>query len=127
MSRHWAEAYVGTPYSEFDCAELCKKVHLEQFNNKLSLPTYRPSNLKKISGLISELQDDFAEKVSTPVEGDGVLMIGRGRLNHIGIACYINGQLYVLHAMRNIGMAVLHNVNSLKNVGIEIEGYYRWK
>lgn len=127
MERHWAESYVGIPYIECDCAQLCVRVQQQKFKKLLTIPLYRPPGLRGISEMIDNLQDDFADKIDVPTEGDGVLMIGRGRLNHIGIACYIRGQLYVLHAMRSAGMTVLHNVNTLGNMGIEVEGYYKWK
>lgn len=125
--RHWAEAYVGLPYGEFDCAELCIKVCREQFEKVINLPGDRAIGIRGISEQICDLQNDFAISTLTPDEGDAVLMIGRGRLNHIGIACYINEQLYVLHAMRNVGMTVLHNISALPDVGLTVEGYYKWK
>jgi hypothetical protein len=125
--RHWAESYVGLPYADFDCAELCRKVQIEQFNKILTIPEYRCKGLHSVSKMIDNLQDDFATIVSKPIEGDAVLMIGKGRINHIGIACYINNQLFVLHAMRNAGMTVLHNIVSLGAIGLKVEGYYQWK
>ena len=125
--RHWSERYVGIPYSEHDCAQLCVKVQSEQFNNIINIPIKRPNGLRGVSDMISDLQDDFAYSVLKPEEGDAVLMIGRGRLNHIGTACYINNQLHILHAMRNAGITVLHNNIALASVGLKIEGYYRWK
>lgn len=127
MSKHWAVGYVGLPYSEYDCAELCAKVSLEQFNKIINLPTSRPDSFRGLSTLIDDNCDNFADKIIDVKEGDAILMIGRGRLNHIGIACFINKQLHVLHAMSNAGMAVLHNINALDNLGLTVEGYYRWK
>ena len=127
MRRHWAESYVGIPYVECDCAQLCVRVQHQRFKKLLNIPLSRPSGLRGTSDMIVDLQDDFATLVSVPEEGDAVLMIGRGRINHIGIACYINKQLHVLHAMRNAGMTCLHNSNSLSNIGLKIEGYYKWK
>lgn len=127
MERHWAESYVGIPYSECDCAQLCVRVQHQRFKKLLDIPLIRPSGLHEISDMISNLQDDFATIVAVPEEGDAVLMIGRGRLNHIGIACYIKNQLYVLHAMRSAGMTVLHNIVVLNSIGIDVEGYYKWK
>lgn len=127
MNNHWAEQYVGLPYDEYDCADLCVKIQAEQFGKKLAIPATRPKGIRGVSDMIDNLQDDFGTLVSIPEEGDAVLMIGRGRINHIGIACYINKSLFVVHAMRNTGMTVLHSINSLKNVGLKVEGYYRWK
>jgi len=125
--RHWAESYVGLPYSDFNCAELCVKVCKEQFEKTINLPIDRSYNMHDESKKIIDLKDDFGISTVVPVEGDAVLMIGRGRLNHIGIVCYINGSLHILHAMRNVGITVLHNLLSLRHIGLKIEGYYKWK
>ena len=127
MKRHWAESYVGIPYTECDCAQLCVRIQKDLYDKLIGLPTGRPTGLRAVSDTILELQDDFATQVSVPEEGDAVLMIGRGRLNHIGIVCFINGQEHVLHAMRNVGMTCLHRTHALKSVGLSVEGYYRWK
>jgi len=124
---HWAESYVGLPYSQFDCAQLCVKVQLEQFSKKISMPEDRPKGVHGLSYMIGDLQKDIATKTSEPKEGDAALMIGRGRLNHIGIVCFINEQIFILHAMRNAGITVLHNIISLDNIGLKLEGYYKWK
>lgn len=125
--RHWTELYIGLPYEEYDCASLCVKVCHEQFGKDVYLPTDRANNLKGISKQIDDLHDDFAVITSEPEEGDAVLMIGRGRINHVGIVCYINKQLYILHAMKNAGIAVLHSITNLNSVGLTIEGFYKWK
>lgn len=128
--RHWAENYVGIPYSDFDCAELCEKIMSDRFGKIISLPKDRPKTLKETSKMIVDLTDDFACEIKNKndiEEGDAVLMMGKGRINHIGIACFINNQTYVIHAMRSAKMTVLHNINSLKSVGIKLVGYYKWK
>ena len=127
MERHWAEAYVGTPYSECDCLQLCVRVQRRHFKRLLNIPSIRPSGLRGASEMLTNMQDDFAIRIDQPEEGDAVLMIGRGRINHVGVACYVNDQLHVLHAMRNVGMACLHNINSLSQLGLKVEGYYQWK
>lgn len=125
--RHWAESYVGLPYSECDCAQLCVRVQKDEFNRHIGIPADRPTGIRAVSEMIDDLQAEFAAQVSVPEEGDAVLMIGRGRINHIGTICFINGQEHVLHAMRNVRMTCLHKIVSLKAVGLSIEGYYRWK
>lgn len=127
MERHWAEGYVGVPYSECDCAQLAVQVQKEWFNRIIGLPAGRPDGIRSVSNLIHDLQADFATQVGVPEEGDAVLMIGRGRINHIGTVCFINGREHVLHAMKNVGMTCLHRTPSLRHVGLTVEGYYRWK
>lgn len=123
---HWSQKYVGIPYSEADCAELAVRVQAEVFNRNIALPTERAEGLRQLSCQITELQEDFAAPTYSPADGDAVLMIGRGRINHIGIYCVIEGVPFVLHAMRNAGATCLHKLRDLKNVGLELEGFYQW-
>ena len=129
MSRpaHWSAQYIGLPYAQTDCAQLCVKVQQEVFNRVIALPLDRAGGLRGISQQITDLQADFAEPVPMPEEGDAVLMVGRGRINHIGTATFINNQLWVLHAMKNVGQTVLHRITTLESLGLVVEGYYRWK
>ena len=124
---HWSVQYVGTPYSENDCAELAVRVMHEQFNKQINLPTTRGAGLRGISNQINHLQSDFANETQKPNEGDAVLMHSRGRLNHIGIYCVVNGEAGVLHAMRNAGQTCLHKLRDLQNLGLKVEGFYTWK
>ncbi|MCW8923696.1 MAG: hypothetical protein OQK69_08720 [Gammaproteobacteria bacterium] len=124
---HWSAQFVGLPYEQLDCAQLCVKVQKEIFNRDIELPADRADGLRGISQQITDLQADYAEPVPLPEEGDAVLMVGRGRLNHIGICCFINNQLWVLHAMKNTGQTVLHRVPTLESLGLRVEGYYQWK
>ena len=126
-SAHWSAQYVGLTYDQADCAQLCVKVQKEVFNKDINLPTDRAGGLRGISQQITDLQADFAEPVPLPEEGDAVLMVGRGRLNHVGVCTFINNQLWVLHAMKNVGQTVLHRVPTLEGLGLVVEGYYRWK
>ncbi len=124
---HWAERYVGLPYSDYDCAALCVKVQRERFGKTIALPTERGAGLRGVSQQITDLQADFAERVDCPAEGDAVLMVGRGRLNHIGTLVFIRGSAHVLHALKNAGQAQLHRIHQLEAIGLSVEGYYRWK
>lgn len=124
---HWSQQYIGLPYKQIDCAQLCVKVQKEVFNRDIGLPIHRESGLRGISQQISTLQANFAIPIALPQEGDAVLMVGRGRLNHIGTALFINGQLWVLHAMKNVGQSVLHQIHTLESMGLSVEGYYQWK
>lgn len=125
--RHWSSLYIGLPYKHYDCAELCVKVQKEVFDREISLPTERESGLRGISRQIRSLKDDFATPIPVPEEGDAVIMISRGELEHIGVVTFISGQLWILHAMRNAGQTVLHRHDALENLGLCIQGYYQWK
>lgn len=124
---HWAEQYVGISYQRFDCAALCVQVQQDIYGRDIDLPIERASGLRGISQQIGDLQADYADPVDMPEEGDAVLMIGRGHLNHIGTLVMIRGQAWVLHAMKNVGQTVLHRIHQLESIGLSVEGYYRWK
>ncbi len=125
---HWAERYVGKPYIEddYDCAELAREVLLIEFNQVIMLPTERAVGLRGLHNQIENMKADVAIKTDHPVEGDGVLMLAKGRLDHIGIYCLINGVVYVLHNSRDAGHTCLHRMRDLPNHGLEVEGIYKW-
>lgn len=124
---HWSAAYVGLPYmkDQFDCAGLVERVLREVFARELALPKERAADVAGLSVQIAAHRREFARRCDSPAEGDGVLMIGRGRVNHIGLWCFID-ESYVLHNMRNAGQVCLHRVRELDRYGLFVEGYYRW-
>lgn len=126
MAAHWTEQYVGRPYSEHDCAALAVLVQREVFGRDIQLPNERAVGLRGISKQINSHKVDFALRTEVPADGDGVLMIGRGRLNHIGIYCLVNGAPWVLHAMRDANQVCLHRVRDLATHGLTVEGFYQW-
>ncbi len=125
---HWAERYVGEPYieGENDCAALAARVQFEVFGRRIGLPTERLSDHRGWSRQIEIHRADYAIPTDLPQDGDAVLMIGRGRLNHIGIYAHINGSGYVLHAMKSAGHVVLHRIRDLDRYGLQVEGFYKW-
>lgn len=123
---HWSARYVGTSYAAGDCAELAARVQREVFGREVRLPTERGHGLRDRTRQIEDLKADYAARTETPAEGDGVLMVSRGRIEHIGVYCEIDGMPYVLHAMRNAGQVVLHRLRDLAHQGLVVEGYYRW-
>lgn len=125
---HWSERYVGMPYVEgdADCAALAARVQREVFGRAIGLPADRAGTLRGLTRQIEDLRADYAERTDAPADGDGVLMIGRGRLDHIGLYCLIDGTPWVLHAMRNAGAVVLHRLSVIDEQGLRVEGFYRW-
>lgn len=125
---HWSAQYIGQPYikGEHDCADFAVRVQQEVFGRLVSLPEHE-RGIRAQSKQINDLQQDYATPVDQPVEGDAVLMRSRGRFSHIGIYTEIGGTPYVIHAMQNAGMVVLHKIRELKNQGLDLGGYYRWK
>lgn len=131
MNQHWSEKYIGLPYElgVLDCALLATTVRRNEFGMEA------PSDIdversKSRLGRVAQMGDavsEYGEKTDNPVEGDAVLMICRGRPSHVGIYCLIDGIPYVLHAMENAKMVVLHKISQLNRVFLSVEGFYKWK
>lgn len=131
---HWTERYIGEPYveTENDCAALAAKVANEVFGKQVTLPEHRADNPFGRTAQMRMGAVDLAERIEItfgeqPADGDVVLMIAAGRVSHVGVYALIDGMPWVLHAMKNAGMVVLHRMAALPYQGLEIEGYYRWK
>lgn len=126
---HWSDKYIGRPYvaGSYDCAALAAEVAQAEFGRAVRLPQDRPTGHFAQSAEIDALQDDYAVPVTDPQEGDPVLMKCRGRLSHIGVWCLIDGEPYILHAMRNAGHVVRHRLRDLARVNLDFAGAYQWR
>lgn len=126
---HWTQQYVGLPYEAgaCDCASLTERVQREQFNRALCLPSARAGNHRGWSRQIKRHRDDYAQPTDNPIEGDLVLMFGRGYLNHIGTLVVIEAERYVLHAMFAARQVCMHKLSQLDDVGLKLEGLYQWR
>lgn len=126
---HWSEKYVGRPYvrDDYDCGALAIEVQNCEFGRDITDLIEREQGLRARSAQIAELKAAYAEPTVLAEEGDGVLMISRGSLWHIGIYTEIAAVPYVLHAMENAGQVCLHRVRDLAGLGLQVEGYYRWR
>lgn len=130
MRSHWSERYVGLAYvpGTLDCARLVERVLQEQFGRRdIHLPApEHPDNLAE-GALVRDVLEDYVVRIEQPEEGDGVLMMARGRPSHIGIFCLIGHRRYVLHALRQSGRVCLHTPAALARMWLPVEGYYRWR
>lgn len=126
---HWSDKYVGIPYVPEigDCAALAAKVNLDQFNHLPDLPQAHALTLRDQSKQIIALKDDLAVKIEQPFDGCPVLFIGRGRLCHIGVMCWIANDWWVLHADQSAGCVVRQRLRELTRLHYKVEGYYKWK
>lgn len=128
---HWSEKYIGRPYvlGEADCARLLSDVRREVFC--LPVPSEvevdRAESRLGRAGQMTDLVAEYGQRTDAPKEGDAVLMICAGRPSHIGVYCRIGFTEYVLHAMENAGMVVLHKITDLNKHLLKVEGYYKWK
>ena len=134
---HWAERYTSTQLAykdgEFDCADLVRLVRSEIFRHEIKLPKSREyvgkrgeAKLDAMAAQIRHVKADYAMLTHMPREGDGVLLISRGKPGHIGVYCVINGEPWVLHNASNAKRPVLHRIRELDRQGLAVEGYYRW-
>lgn len=125
---HWAAKYIGMRYieGENDCASFAERVQHEIFHRAVRLPQHRAQGVRGWSQQIETQKDAVATRTEDPQEGDAVLMIGRGRLDHIGVYTLVNGTPYVLHAMKNAGQVCLHRLRDLAAVELKVEGFYKW-
>jgi hypothetical protein len=129
MGAHWSDAYVGEPYVKdtLNCGGWANVVQREVFGRDINLPTAEGSGPHAASATIKRLKDDYAERTDDPRDGDGVIMIGRGGLDHVGVYCVIHGEPWVLHAMKRVGQVVRTRLWELPNIGLKVEGFYQWK
>lgn len=127
MSTHWSDRYIGLPWIErqFECSDLAALVQREVFGRDLHLPTEHGEGPFGRSAAISRNRDEFAQRVETPADGDGVLLRVRGHLQHIGVYCLIEGEAWVMHNQKNVGVHRTR-LRELAQWGYAMEGYYRW-
>lgn len=123
----WTDKYIGTPYTECDCAQLAQRVQREVFKRDIVLPSERDGGVFALSAQIQRLRDDYGSRTAQPVTGDAVVMLSSGRLWHIGVYVAVGGIPFVLHAVRTAGQTCLHKIRDLPKYGMTIEGYYQWK
>jgi len=132
---HWSDAYIGIPYveGEFDCGELARRVQAEVFGREIKLPSERwyagltgAAKLAAMRDQIHALQADYASQTDSPVEGDGVLLVSRGLIDHIGIYCVIAGEPWILHGTSGADQVIRTRLRQLDLAGYRLEGFYRW-
>ncbi len=128
---HWTEQYIGQPYvrGAADCAALAVQVRREVFGRDVpsAVEQERAASALGRARQMAEGVADYGQRIAAPVDGDVVLMHCCGRPSHVGVYCVIDGEPYVLHAMENAGMVVLHRLRDLPRVLLSVEGFYRWK
>lgn len=126
---HWSDKYVGLPYvpETGDCAALAARVSAEQFGVAPQLPTSHAATLRDQSAQIIEHRDELAARIEVPFDGCPALFIGRGRLCHIGVMCWIAHEWWVLHADQTAGAVIRQRLRDMTRIHFRLEGYYKWK
>lgn len=125
---HWSDPYLGLPYiaETGDCAALAERVAREVFGKSVCLPASHASTYRDQAKQILEARDSYAVKIDKPVDGCPALFIGRGRLCHIGVMCWMAGEWYVLHADQSAGSVLRQRLRDLTRIHFQLEGYYAW-
>lgn len=126
---HWSDRYMNQPYVPVtgDCAAFAERIANEVLGLLPGLPGSHAAGLREQAGQIADLKQEFADKVSTPIEGHPVLLISRGDLFHIGVMCKLAGEWWVLHADKGFGAVVRQRLRAMTLVEYRLEGFYKWK
>ncbi|OVE49462.1 hypothetical protein [Chromobacterium violaceum] len=125
---HWSDRYVGRDYvpDTNDCAVLACSVAREVLGRDIQLPGARRPGPFGRNALIHQHQDEFARRVDAPADAQPVLLIARGRAQHIGVMCQLAGEWWVLHADESAGFVLRQRLRDMARQGYQIEGYYEW-
>lgn len=125
---HWSDKYVGEPYipGEGDCAALAAKVALEVLGIADSLPVPHASGHRNQAKQVYEHKDNLAVRVDAPIEGHPILFNARGQTCHIGVACWLAGEWWVLHADQGIGFVIRERLRDMTRFRYSTEGFYKW-
>lgn len=124
---HWSDAYMGREWSAetFNCADLAIEVERDVFDRQVNIAGAHVDSPREMHRAISEQLEGAAMETDHPKDGDGVLL-RNGSLRHVGVACEIAGEIFVLHNVRHAGV-VRHRVRDLDRYGFNIEGFYAWR
>ena len=130
MSSHWSDRSVGRPYVEgkFDCGDVAVRVQKDIFRRTILLPSDHGNDAAQRAALIHERRAEFARptaELEARADGDPLLLIVRGREQHIGTYCVIDGEPWVLHSFQRIG-SHRTRLRHLAMFGCTIEGFYKW-
>lgn len=125
---HWSDTYVGTAYIPeiADCAVLAVRVAKEVFGKDITLPASHATTYRAQARQINDLKDGYAQRIDAPMDGQPVLLIGRGHSCHIGVMCWIANEWYVLHASQNFGAVTLERLRNITRIHYRVEGFYKW-
>ena len=125
----WTIPYVGKAWSpEYDCASLVVQVERDVFKKPtVTLPTGMDWKRTKPSEILV-LNEDRAEAVDDPKEGDVVLMKFQGNRmslgHHVGVYAWRDGQGWCLHNVEGIGV-LFNPLAHLGRLALEVVGCYR--
>ncbi|MCD5326770.1 hypothetical protein ACFFU8_18105 [Chromobacterium piscinae] len=125
---HWSDCYVGRDYEPgtADCAVLACDVAREVLGVDIQLPGARRDGPFGRNAQIQQHQSEFARRIDAPVDAQPVLLIARGRAQHIGVMCQLAGEWWVLHADEAAGFVLRQRLRDIARHGYTVEGFYEW-
>jgi hypothetical protein len=121
---HWSDAYLGTPYATADCGQLAAQIGVELFGAKLPAHPH-PTGPTAHAEALREVVQQHLVPATEPADGQPVVM-RRGHFWHVGVVCKLGRGWWVLHALRHPGRAVRTPLARVAELGLQIEGHYRW-
>lgn len=127
---HWSARFLGRQFvaGEYDCADFIVDVQRDHFGKIIKLPQHATSIRSRDSQIVA-VRETMAQRTTTPIEGDAVLMKMKGRASgighHVGLYVPIGGRAHVLHCYAGIGSS-LHRLSALSTIQLELDGFYRW-
>lgn len=126
---HWSDKYVGLPYipDTGDCAALAVRVAREVFGLSPQIPHSHAVGLRAQAAQIMACRDDVAARVEEAREGCPALFVGRGRVCHVGVMCWLAGEWWVLHADQTAGSVLRQRLRDVTRIHFQLEGFYAWK
>ncbi|POB00168.1 hypothetical protein C2134_02955 [Chromobacterium sinusclupearum] len=125
---HWSDRYVGLDYvaDTADCAVLASTVARDVLGREIELPGERRPGPFGRNALIQQHRQELARRIDEPMEAQPVLLISRGRAQHIGVMCRLAGEWWVLHADEAAGFVLRQRLRDLPRQGYQVEGFYEW-
>ncbi|WP_254926177.1 hypothetical protein [Bordetella genomosp. 11] len=110
-----------------DCAALAARVAKDVLGISCQLPTSHALTLREQAKQIMDYRDSLAVRIARPLDAQPALFIGRGRTCHIGVACLIESQVWILHADQGARFVVRERLQNMTQPHrFQLEGFYQW-
>lgn len=130
MPGHWAEKYVGTPWTNrHNCCWLARKVLREEFGRDVHIPGTVVRRSLSQEQIYALLASELGTPVDEPEEPDCTLMRTKGdRVSahyHLGLYVAVGNEAWVLHSIENLG-CLFQPMERLRRMQLEVVRFYRW-
>lgn len=122
MSDHWAAPYIGMPAS--DCWAFARRVWQDRWHVQIPAIPYDATDLKALRRQLEGAAGLGWAEVTTPREGDAVLMSMGRRPCHVGVWIEPDEGAGVLHWVEGAGV-MFTAAGQLSGMGYAIHGFWR--